>query len=583
LGEFIKRLLEQIKLFRQFLSDLEYKELEKEAGNIRTEEDFNALLKKLEDAQAQIEEMKGLIEKDNEQEQKGEEEEIFEDNPEEIDELDSLELAEDCPPLIVNEVCVGLDNSKNEFIELYNPSDADILLNNDNFQLELVSSSNESTKKRITWSNNTIPSRGYFLLIGGELVINNKELGADANFSSQLSSVSGVIISDKQGNILDKVGWGSTTKSPPALAVETEGKILDSGLKTGQSIERSNYIDTENNSEDFNLSQSPSPTNSKGEKRIYTKPSDSGGGGGSGSGSAGSSSGGSTGGAGSDTVGTIFCSQENLSSSAYFPIIFNEIAWMGSEESSADEWIELKNISTSTVELSGWQILDKAEQIKIVFQDNDSILANSFYLLERTDDNSVPGVSADKIYTGGLNNTNESLYLFNKNCELIDQAVANPDWPAGDNDEKRTMERGDDLVWHTYARDGIGSIMGTPREENSEGSSLELSGDGDNQEEEEEEEEEGEENGGEDDQAQATSTTGLLITEVRAAGNEEFIEIYNPLDQEISLDGLYLSYFSEARDWNESYINKQFPTSTIASQEYYLIGFGDYEGEPDAE
>jgi len=569
LGEIIKKLLEQIRIFRQFLSDLEYEQLEKEAGDIRTEEDFNALLKKLEKAQAQIEEMGQFSEDSSEEEQ---EEELPE--TQEVEVTDG-ELAEF--DLVINEVCAGLDNSKNEFIELYNPNDFSVSLDNDNFQLKLVSSSNESTNKRVTWNNNVIPAKGYFLLIAGELVFNGETLQSDAVFSSQLSSVSGVIISDKEGNILDKVGWGKIDQLPPDLAVENQGKTLENGLKTGQSLERKNHFDTDDNSSDFFLNQSPSPTNSKKEERIYSETDSSDDSTGDESSSADSN--GSTGGAGSDTVGTIFCSQEDLGSPVHFPVIFNEIAWMGSNNSANDEWIELKNISTSTVELSGWQILDKAGQIKIVFGDNDSIIANGFYLLERTDDDSVPGISADKIYSGSLGNSDESLRLFNKNCELIDQVTADPDWPAGSNEEKRTMEKGDDLSWHTYVGDGIGGIMGTPKAENSEGSSLELNGNRDNQEEEEEEEDEEEDNG--EGEEQVTSTTGLLITEVMAVGNQEFVEIYNPLAQEISLDGFYLSYFSEVRDWNEPYINKQFPTSTIASQEYYLIGFGDYEGEPD--
>jgi len=580
LGEFINKILEQIKLFRQFLSDFEYKKLEQEAQSVRTEEDFNALLKKLEDAQSQIDEMQGLVEKDSQDESQQEQEQ-----EQETGDLDSVENG--FPKIIINEVCVGLDSSKNEFVELYNPSDTAVLLNNDNFQLELVSSSNNSAKKKLDWLNNTIPARGYFLLTGGELVINSEKFDSDANFSSQLSSVSGVIISDKNGNILDKVSWGSTTKSPPALAIETSGKILDNGLGTGQSIERSENIDTGNNSEDFGLNESPSPTNSKGEKRIYTKPSEEGNGGdnnsggGSTGGSSTSGSTGNTGDAGADTVGATFCSQENLGSPAYSPVIFNEIAWMGNQESSANEWIELKNISTSTVQLSGWQILDKDEQIKVIFNNNDAILAGDFYLLERTDDDSVPNIAADKVYSGSLGNTDESLHLFNKNCELIDHVVADPDWSAGDNDGKQTMERSDDLTWHTNNGTSTNGTAGTPKAENSEGELLELNNNQEEEEEKEEktggEEEEKEEKG---DQIRATSTIGLLVNEVRAVGNEEFVEIYNPLAEEISLNGLYLSYFSEFRDWNEPYINKEFPTSTIASQEYYLIGFGDYIGEP---
>ena len=145
-------------------------------------------------------------------------------------------------------------------------------------------------------------------------------------------------------------------------------------------------------------------------------------------------------------------------------VIINEIAWMGTVISSDDEWIELKNISANEINLTGWQLLDKDKQIKIVFTDKNRVYANGFYLLERTSDDSVIDIRADLIYSGALSNTNEALYLFNENCQLQDEVIANPNWPAGDNTSKRTMERKSDLTWQTSANPG-----GTPKMENSSG------------------------------------------------------------------------------------------------------------------
>jgi len=491
-----------------------------------------------------------------------------------------------------------LDSSKNEFIELYNPGDSPISLNKDNFQLKLVNSSNEITNKKINWNKNVISSRGYFLLVGGKLIINGKELKADANFGSQLTNVSGVIITDGQGNVLDKVSWGKKDKLPPEAAKEGRGKILDGGLKTGQSLERKSHLDTNNNFFDFSLSQSPSPVNSLGEERLYSRVSGS-----SGSGSSseqGEDSSNNSGGVGKEnlltgnagetgnnennspiiggTSGPDFCVQAgDLGIPSHSPIIFNEIAWMGSAESYNNEWIEFKNVSPASISLDGWQLLDKGGQIQIIFGQEDTVPANGFYLLERTDDNSVPNVLADKIYSGSLGNNDETLRLFNANCKLIDEVSANPDWPAGDNSEKRTMERSSDLSWHSYFGNGLNEIMGTPKAENSQTENPILEGNGSGQ---EEEEEDNEGQGAGQGQSQELN---LLITEVRAAGNEEFVELYNPSDEEISLEGLYLSYFSTGRDWNEPHLNKEFPTTTpsIAAKSYYLISFGDYPGEPD--
>jgi len=48
-------------------------------------------------------------------------------------------------------------------------------------------------------------------------------------------------------------------------------------------------------------------------------------------------------------------------------------------------------------------------------------------LLERSDDATIPYLSANLIYTGALVNNNEELQLFDSNCNLIDRVAANPD------------------------------------------------------------------------------------------------------------------------------------------------------------
>ena len=145
-------------------------------------------------------------------------------------------------------------------------------------------------------------------------------------------------------------------------------------------------------------------------------------------------------------------------------VIINEVAWMGTTNSANDEWIELKNISGQELDLSGWQLLDKDNQIKIIFVNRELVSVNELWLLERTNDESAPGVTADFIYSGALSNKNEALYLFNENCQLQDEVLANPDWPAGINSSKRTMERRSNLEWQAGS-----NINGTPKRENSSG------------------------------------------------------------------------------------------------------------------
>jgi hypothetical protein len=151
-------------------------------------------------------------------------------------------------------------------------------------------------------------------------------------------------------------------------------------------------------------------------------------------------------------------------------IIVNEVAWMGSpllagESASAAsnrEWIEIKNRSADTLNLSGWQVTDSAGNIKIIFSDGDTIASGSFLLLERGED-AVPGVTADKIYSGGLSNAGDVLAIFDPTCAMSDLVDASDGWPAGNNTTKQTLERdADGIGWHTSASPG-----GTPRVENS--------------------------------------------------------------------------------------------------------------------
>ena len=149
------------------------------------------------------------------------------------------------------------------------------------------------------------------------------------------------------------------------------------------------------------------------------------------------------------------------------PVIINEVAWMGGTASASDEWMELKNISDSPAVISGWQLLSRRGNVSIVIPAGATIPAGGFYLLERTDDNSVPNIPADFIYVGSLANTDDGLRLVDGNCKPADDVDGSPSWPAGDASARRTMERTHDFSWHDYTGSGQGSIFGTPRAENS--------------------------------------------------------------------------------------------------------------------
>jgi hypothetical protein len=55
----------------------------------------------------------------------------------------------------------------------------------------------------------------------------------------------------------------------------------------------------------------------------------------------------------------------NFSFAIQKTIIFSEIAWMGTKISAYDEWIELKNLTNSEINLENFKIKDKNSNFKI--------------------------------------------------------------------------------------------------------------------------------------------------------------------------------------------------------------------------
>lgn len=150
-------------------------------------------------------------------------------------------------------------------------------------------------------------------------------------------------------------------------------------------------------------------------------------------------------------------------------VVINEVAWMGTTNSTSDEWIELFNPTGSSVSLSGWTLdaTDGTPSISL----SGTIPAYGYYLLERTDDTTVPGVTADAFYSGALGNTGEVLELRDGSSTLIDSVDA---WHAGDNTSKAAMSRISALSSGTASGNwenadvayGSGAGLGTPRAAN---------------------------------------------------------------------------------------------------------------------
>ncbi len=172
-------------------------------------------------------------------------------------------------------------------------------------------------------------------------------------------------------------------------------------------------------------------------------------------------------------------------------VVINEIAWAGTEASSFDEWIELYNPSEEPVDLSGWTLTSDTWVIHFdtvgeatVETRRTTIAAYGFFLLERTDDETILDIPADLIYKGSLPNSGATLYLFDQDGEEVDTANAfQEEWIAGNASQGEpiyaSMERVDptkaDGLSNWQSNDGItacgsdavgNKINGTPGAKN---------------------------------------------------------------------------------------------------------------------
>jgi len=128
-------------------------------------------------------------------------------------------------------------------------------------------------------------------------------------------------------------------------------------------------------------------------------------------------------------------------------VVISEVAWMGTQSSHNEEWIELRNNTASSINLADWTLraADGSPAVKLTRND----IVSDFYLLKR-----------GKNYTGALENNGEILELYDNLGNLIDKVDASSGWPAGNNTTKQTMEK-NNSGWQTSQNPG-----GTPMAEN---------------------------------------------------------------------------------------------------------------------
>ena len=363
--------------------------------------------------------------------------------------------------LVISEIQFSGDGGANdEFIEIYNPTDNPVDISTWSIQRETATESPSFTKKNFV-ALAVVPAHGYYLIAHTSY---NGSVSADMSHSSFTLTSTGATIflvndqvlltTGNEGTIIDKVAIG-------ASALNAEGTPFPTIPEAEQSIERVGD-DTNNNSSDFILQTNPNPQNSVITPTTTGSPTLT-----------------PTSSISPTPTESVVPTPTTTPSTTSREVVINEVAWSGTTANSNHEWIELYNTTNSAIDLTDWMLaaVDGTPNITL----SGSIAGHGYYLLERTGDGTVSDIIADKIYTGALSDTGESLELRNSSGQLIDTANADGgSWPGGNTAEKKSMERINPLLpdsddnWAT--NDGItingideadNPILGTPKNQNS--------------------------------------------------------------------------------------------------------------------
>ena len=89
------------------------------------------------------------------------------------------------------------------------------------------------------------------------------------------------------------------------------------------------------------------------------------------------------------------------------------------------------NKANYDIDLTDWTIVaaDGTPAIDLTA----TIPAGGYFLLERTNDQTISNIARDQIYTGALVNGGENLSLKDSNGDIIDQLDCSEGWYAGQN------------------------------------------------------------------------------------------------------------------------------------------------------
>jgi len=181
--------------------------------------------------------------------------------------------------LVISEIQVSGATADDEFIELYNPTDSDIVLNDYTINKKIRSGADGVLVVAGRFKDKIINTHGYLLLARTDYYKGNIVPDIWWPKSYEVTQDNTIIIYDSQNKIVDKAGFGeasdfeiSAFPSNPGNSQSLERKVTYSStpesLSAGADKFLGNGWDTDNNSADFVLQSAPNPQNSE----SFTEP-----------------------------------------------------------------------------------------------------------------------------------------------------------------------------------------------------------------------------------------------------------------------------------------------------------------------
>ena len=178
---------------------------------------------------------------------------------------------------VISEVQItgGPSETNNDFIELYNPTNSDINLGNNNYRLVKRSGSSTNDTNIVIFSSlHIIPAHGFFLWANSGF--SSISVTPNVTTTDILAASNSIALRENEsGPVVDALSWNSAVEShkegteffpDPGPNQSMERKALSTSdatsMTSGADISKGNGFDLNNNSTDFILRSASQPQNS---------------------------------------------------------------------------------------------------------------------------------------------------------------------------------------------------------------------------------------------------------------------------------------------------------------------------------